>query len=302
MIYIDFQGGAHGNYLEFVCNKFLAGVKTVHKTPFNKLGASHQKHYIGDKIFECNHYTTYGIQLSDSTVISINIEPDDLLPLQCVSLLRAGDYNIEPEKLETNTFFKLNNADYQPILDNLINSFFNEKYFVSGYKNIAGPSWPKIKCFEDFKKLPKYIQEECKNIHNIQFLQLNETYPDCPRDILKEFFKIGFLQPQNHGFIKKQTVNIHNNCNIYKFPFSCFYDQQKFINELVKLSVFLNISFDSTNQDLKDLHLDFLSRQHYKNAKSECDKLVSDSTTSLPNMNVIYEAYVEAMLEKKYIL
>ena len=26
MIHIDFQGGAHGNYLEFVCNKFLASV------------------------------------------------------------------------------------------------------------------------------------------------------------------------------------------------------------------------------------------------------------------------------------
>jgi len=42
MIYIDFQGGAHGNFLEYVCNKFLANVPTD-GNPFNSLGASHDK-------------------------------------------------------------------------------------------------------------------------------------------------------------------------------------------------------------------------------------------------------------------
>lgn len=50
MIYIDFQGGAHGNYLEFVCNKFLANV-SCNESPFNTLGASHSKGYIGEKKF-----------------------------------------------------------------------------------------------------------------------------------------------------------------------------------------------------------------------------------------------------------
>lgn len=302
MIYIDFQGGSHGNYLEFVCNKFLAGVTTFYKTPFNKFGASHKKHYVGDKRFECNHYTAYGIQLIDCTVISINIETDDLLPLQCVSLLRAGDLNIEPEKLETDTFFKLNNINYRSVLDNLIDSFFSEKYLIAGYNNIADHSWPKIKSLKDFEQLPEHIQFECKNIHNIQILKLNETYPDCPRDILKEFFKIGFLDPQNHGFIKTQMVNIHKNCKIYKFPFSCFYDHQKFINELVKLSLFLNMPFDSNNQDLIGLHTDFLNKQYYKNAKADCDKLISNNTTFSSSINVIYEAYIEAMLERKQTL
>jgi hypothetical protein len=29
MIYIDFQEGAQGNYLEFVCNKFLANINSL---------------------------------------------------------------------------------------------------------------------------------------------------------------------------------------------------------------------------------------------------------------------------------
>jgi hypothetical protein len=50
MIYIDFVGGAHGNYLEFICNKFLAGVD-CNELPFNALGASHDKGYKGEKQF-----------------------------------------------------------------------------------------------------------------------------------------------------------------------------------------------------------------------------------------------------------
>ena len=89
MIHIDFQGGAHGNYLEFVCNK-IAGV-TVN-TPFNSLGASHSKQYTGIKIFHADHYSFLHKPFVFNKIISIQIDTDDLLLLQQISLLREGDY------------------------------------------------------------------------------------------------------------------------------------------------------------------------------------------------------------------
>ena len=92
MIHIDFQGGAHGNYLEFVCNK-IAGVATG--MPFNSIGASHNKVYTGKKIFYADHYTWWPKPIVFDKIISIQIGKDDLLPLQQVSLLRAGDFGYD---------------------------------------------------------------------------------------------------------------------------------------------------------------------------------------------------------------
>ena len=58
MIYIDFQGGAHGNYLEYVCNRFLANIET-NASPFDSLGASHIKKYATPKQFSAWHYFEY---------------------------------------------------------------------------------------------------------------------------------------------------------------------------------------------------------------------------------------------------
>ena len=124
MICIDFQGGAHGNYLEFVCNK-IVGITTG--TPFNSLGAAHNKHYIGKKIFHADHFSYWPIPFLTDKIISIQITVDDLLPLQQVSLLRAGNYNYDNNQLEIDTYNKLNIIDYRPVLDTLINGFFKNQ-------------------------------------------------------------------------------------------------------------------------------------------------------------------------------
>jgi hypothetical protein len=56
MIHIDFQGGAHGNYLEFVCNK-IAGVIEPGILPFNVSGAAHKKSYQAEQVFFAGHYS-----------------------------------------------------------------------------------------------------------------------------------------------------------------------------------------------------------------------------------------------------
>ena len=305
-IYIDFQGGSHGNYLEFVCNRFLADIPTASALPFNHYKAAHNKQYLAEQVFICNHFTTYGISLANETVISIHIHPDDLLPLQCISLLRAGDRDINPCSLETDIYHKLCNPDYQHVLDNLKDRFFNDRDMINGYYAIADPSWPRIDSVQDYYALPQHIRDECEQQHGFRMLTLDKDNPNCPREILIEFFQIGFSNPAEHGFIKAQEMKIHTKCDVYKFPFGSLYNEHYFKREISCLSDFLQMPFDSDNKDFIHLHREFLQRQPYKDSKTHCDhlidRLLQNPELGIPELDVVQEAYVRAGLAKRKVL
>jgi hypothetical protein len=299
-IYIDFQGGAHGNYLEFVCNRFLAQIPTASPTPFNDLGASHRKEYLSEPKFIANHFTPYGIVLDTATVIVVHIEVNDLLPLQCVSLLRAGDYHIRPDQLEIGTYHKLNNQDYRSALDNLLANFFAPHYFIDAYHVIADPTWPRVTNLSEYQSLPQHIRYECETQHGFKWLKLDEQNPNCPRSILKEFFEIGFRYPEKSGFMVGQNKNIHTRCTTHHFPFSAFYDSDLFMKELAKIATLTATRLDVQHQDVYALHNEFLIRQPYKDAKKQCDDLVNrkrrETNFVLPYLDVIQEAYISSQL------
>jgi hypothetical protein len=309
MIYIDFQGGAHGNYLEFVCNKFLAKIKTK-GLPFYAAGGSHSKNYLEPVVFDTGHYSfthpgrsrkTYII--NNSKVISIQLTYDDLLPLQSISLLRAGSHNINPDQLEINTYNKWNIDAYQWVLDNLINGFF--KYQLkNSYDAVKDESWPDISTVAEFKKLPDWIQEECIDIHNLTLYELDVNSPDCPRNVLREFFKLSFKYPEQAGFILQQQKMIYDPSNdVSIFPYSCFYNTNRFITELKKLAAWLGYNFESTVEFI-DLHNEFLSRQPYKHSKIDCDAILerikNKEQFNFPKLNLLQESYLTAHLELCY--
>jgi hypothetical protein len=310
MILIDFQGGAHGNYLEFVCNKFLAKIQTNGPTPFNALGASHSKTYLEPPVFKSAHYSfeppgnSYTTPIpNDSKVIAVTVTNDDLLPLQSISLLRAGDRNIDPDQLEINTYNKWNNGNYQWVLDNLINSFFKDQ-LTSSYNAVKDESWPDILTIEEFKKLPNWIQEECVNMHNLTLYELDSTSPDCPRHVLREFFKIGFKDPEQAGFITQQKNMIYDSSNdVSIFPYSCFYNTDQFITELEKLASWLGYDFDLTDE-FTDLHSKFLFKQPYKHSKIYCDNILerikNKEEFNFSKLDLMQESYLTAHIELCY--
>lgn len=305
MIYIDFQGGTHGNYLEFVCNKFLANVKD-NGDPFNSLGASHNKQYLTNKVFDAWHYFEFRGKktiIENSKIISIQIAPDDLLPLSLISLLRAGDHNIDNNQLETNTYNKWNNVNYKWVLDNLLNGFF-QTHIQKSYDAVKDDSWPSISNFNDFKNLPQWIQDECINVHNLQLLELTAESPDCPRYVLREFFKLGFKYPEQSGFITQQQKMTYEDSNdVWFFPYACFYDIDLFKQELAKIAHWSGYSF-LPNNTFYDLHDKFLQRQPYKNSKKVCDQLLTNIFNNepfeIPKLDLLQESYLIAHIELQY--
>ena len=305
MIYIDFQGGAHGNYLEFVCNRFLARVPVDAPTPFSSTGSSHKKQYLADPMFVSGHYSTspelYPGYDASGKIISIQISHDDLLPLSSISLLRAGDFNLDNNFLEIDTYNKFNNPSYRWVLDNIIQNFFQGQISES-YNAVRDESWPDIKTIDDFNSLPDWIREECINTHQLDLLQLDEQHPDCPRYILREFFKIGFKYPEQSGFITQQQKMIYKSEPMI-FPFGAFYHSDEFVAEIEKIGQALDYTVNDVG-GLIELHQAFLDRQPYKNSKSQCDdiieRIITGKNFELDGLDLLKESYISAKLELYY--
>ena len=301
MIHIDFQGGAHGNYLEFVCNKFLANVQCP-EMPFNVHGASHNKLYSSPQHFFARHYSYLPVPLIYNKIITIKIEHNDLLPLSQISLLRAGDHGYDNNRLEVNTYNKFNNTNYRWVLDEIINGFFKDQ-IANSYNAIKDPIWPSITTLADFNQLPDHIRAECLEQHQLVLLELSAEYPDCPRTVLREFFEIGFRFPENSGFVSRQQLAVYDDsAQVYTFPFGCFYHKDQFMDEIDQVAQWAGLAY---NQDsVAALHDKFLDRQPYKDSKTKCDKIVSqlmeDPAMILPDLDLLEEAYINAKLGTGY--
>jgi len=109
-ISIDFVGGTHGNFLEFILNKLLLGNDVISdKDVFNDIGASHKKSnlYANSRVVEAKHfYKDPGI-LTDN-VISIRFEKDELLKVTSLMFYRSQNLKIDDNFLHIDTYRKLN--------------------------------------------------------------------------------------------------------------------------------------------------------------------------------------------------
>lgn len=258
MISIDFIAGSHGNFLEYMCNKFIAKLD-MNFLPFNKLGASHVKPYISDKVFFADHYSQLNKPLSNK-IIRIIYNEDDLLLFSSVSLLRAGDYGIDNNQLELNTYDKLNNVHYSHLIDNLNSSY------------------------------PEY--------------KLSKNNPDCPRFVLREFFKFGFKKPEIHGLIEKSKVlQYPSDYDVIDFPFNSFYNYELFLMDFKKLAVWYNN--ESIDEDLlKNIWHEFIQKQIYKDHKKQCDGIINSiirlECLDIPELSLFQESYINGILENKF--
>jgi hypothetical protein len=127
---IDFVPGTHGNYLETVCNKGFGIVDQEEN--FSSNGSSHKKsdYYLKNKIFDAKHWFegAHDELYQYPLVISIQFNQNDLLLLSAVSLLRAGDCNIDTNELENDSFAKLEKFYKQNIIEKIVAAYPDVDY------------------------------------------------------------------------------------------------------------------------------------------------------------------------------
>ena len=152
MIPLDFVPGTHGHFLEYVCNRAL-GYTDLEFNLFTNLGTSHQRpaDYLQSREVVCNHWFVRdknSIAESDK-IIRITFEPEDLLIVNYLSLLRSSDAGIDSNNLHINTKAKLNNEQYRLLLEGIYQAYptldqthddipknFLREFFKFSFKNI----------------------------------------------------------------------------------------------------------------------------------------------------------------------
>lgn len=277
-ILIDFPAGAHGNFLEFLLNKFYH--LEDWPDPFNDIGNSHNKIYkddFDDKKFLGDHFARFEFDTdtvsvtgnyreslskcldSSQKVIMITVDANDLLLLQLNSLYRAGDIQLEFDDLENNTYNKLNEFEnYHSLLENLIKSYG-------------------LKC--------------------------SEVNPDVPRHILREFHKFGFKDSTINGFIisQKNAEARLQNKDVFKFPYNSFFDFNLLLAELYKVAEYYNIALTIDQIYLKQIHNKFLTKILGLDYKITCDNIIDNVNNNIeveiPKLNLVQESYINAKLE-----
>lgn len=135
-------------------------------------------------------------------------------------------------------------------------------------------------------------------------LKVDQKNCSIPRNILREFYKFGFKNPEDNGYwLKLQELVYPDNKKIIYFDFCDFYSQNQFIQALKKVEEFVELKFNF-DESLLDLHAKFLSLNSYISHKSQCDQIVfyiqQRLHKDIPKLTLFQESYINACLENIY--
>lgn len=259
---IDFVAGSHGHFLEVILNTFFKITDSFDF--FTSGGTSHNvnRKYLENRRFQAEHWFELCPEKIQSVpkLISIRFGQEDLLLLSSVSLLRAGDFNLDNNELEDNTYNKLNTKYYKNILELILKSY--------------------------------------------PFLNVNKTNSSIPRNVLREFFKFGFADPNINGYwLKQQEMHYSPNTKVFYFNFANFYNIDKFVTELREVERFVNMKFEF-NDNFYNLHSKFLSNIAYTKNKEQCDQIIqaviNQIDINVPKLTLLQESYINGQLENYY--
>jgi hypothetical protein len=140
----------------------------------------------------------------------------------------------------------------------------------------------------------------------LTLLELSPESPNCPENILREFFKIGFQNPNQHGFmIKQNNLQYSKDYDVFVFPYNCFYHEENFFYYLKEMISWTGLKYTNHSQ-LVTLHQEFLSKQPYKNSKQKCDQivsqLVSNHSVNGVEFDLLEQAYINSKLSNDWFV
>ena len=312
MISIVFYAGTHGNFLEFVLNKLMHGSQITMSSPTsNSLGTSHTQrkdsNYQKHKYFVCHGWPSSGKQIDISNkFIKIDFgEAEDLTVVQ-LNLKRGEDYNIDPDDLENNTYFKLLNkygSDGEKEngpnrLADCIQQYSN----LQGYYNIKDESWADIQTPADFYSLPVDVIKECTDDFGFVPFQFDEHHPNAPRWILRDIFKNWFLDTNSlPSFHMEYFDKVYQDKQVYSIPLRSLYNIDQFKIELSNIEKFFKLSF--VEYDIENIHNDYIKKVPFLNSANDCQQIINNIKTKekmIIDFNVVEEGYINAKIKQIY--
>jgi hypothetical protein len=133
---------------------------------------------------------------------------------------------------------------------------------------------------------------------------LNKDEPCIPRNVLREFFKFGFRDPEINGYWQQQKQMVYpDNIDVLYVDFDSFYNIDKFVNQIKQIENFVGMTFDFSN-DFYSHHRKFLNFIPYINDKHTCDHIVDcvkqNIHCHIPKLSLFQESYINGNLEQVF--
>jgi len=132
-----------------------------------------------------------------------------------------------------------------------------------------------------------------------KYYNLDILHSDIPKFLMRDFYKLSFLDPSKSGFIEVDKILRNNKPhNTFEFPVSHFWDAEKFSDTLQKLSDYHNLDIEE-DKSIHQMFLDnlpWISTQH--RSDDVIDAIKEGRDVSIADLDTVEQAYLSAWIEK----
>lgn len=142
-----------------------------------------------------------------------------------------------------------------------------------------------------------------KSIAKLYGININED-TKVPRYIVRDFIKLGFSDPNNHGYMaeNKKIVDIDFK-NAYWLPVRSLWNHEKFLDEMQKLNSKFNLQLD-LGAEAKQVHTDFLNNIPQLKTIDRCDNIIqavkNNTVMEIKGLDLVEEAYIYSWIETTF--
>ena len=153
----------------------------------------------------------------------------------------------------------------------------------------------KIKLHNNFLKDYNTWPSKFKKYYNIDLVK-NKV----PKFLIRDFYKMSFLDPAKSGFIELDTKLRNNLPNkTFCFPVSSFWDKTKFFNTLHQANQELQLNIEVSDNTVYDTFFAGLNFINTKNRSLDVIQAIQNhQDIDISNLDVVEQSFVSAWLEQ----
>tara|TARA_B100000686_G_scaffold342583_1_gene422005 strand:- start:1071 stop:1979 length:909 start_codon:yes stop_codon:yes gene_type:complete len=178
--------------------------------------------------------------------------------------------------------------------------------FIERWSTIRNNDYKVDTNADEIKFTPEFLQsfnwvDSLKKYYNINLQDTNYT---VPRFIMRDWYKLSFLNPKENGFMQWQEKMLeYKPKNCFKFPVSAFWDMNKFITTMKMLNEHWNLKL-RVDTEMEDIHKLFLKKVTFLSTKNRADDIIKaikkNIDYDLSDIDTVEQAYISAWIEKNY--
>ena len=224
------------------------------------------------------------------------------------TLLGTSHKNLKYSKLITRyhpnikePYFKNTDEPHILITVNKNDLLFIERWVTIRASNFnINTNSNKIQLTPEFLKLFPW-DEKLKQYFNINLKEINYI---VPRFIIRDLYKMSFLDQNKNGFITtNKSLLIHSPKNCFNFPVNAFWDTNKFLDILENANQKFNLKLKMDNS-IVDLHKTFLEKLDFLTTKNRVFEIINtikqNKELDISNIDTVEQAFISAWIEKNY--